>query len=310
MRSRSHSRHNSNRHRSHRHRSVSSSNGSDRESRRDRQRRHSRKYGDDDHNRSQTVNGSHVQEDLPQESIRRSSHRGHRDHTKDKDAGRNGHRSHRSHRERSRERAEGDTRGGRRRSRSAEDGISRTKRLEESQPLSPTKSHRKEKPEEASQSFRKKRDREEEDRHRERKRSRRARSFEGDDLDGSRRTRHVKRNEIETKQAHDPSSSSSFRISDRTGEKTTKSAQLIKPEMDHHTMEREARNRERLLKELQRREAMEGKGANGQRREGAKTSDGRGGTSSRRMSYKYEDEESNEARASRGEHDREAGRWR
>lgn len=79
--------------------------------------------------------------------------------------------------------------------------------------------------------------------------------------------------------------------------------------MDHHTMEREARNRERLLKELQRREAMEGKGSNGQRREG-KTSDGRGGTSSRRMSYKYEDEESNEARASRVEHEREAGRWR
>lgn len=181
--------------------------------------------------------------------------------------------------------------------------------------MSPTKGHRKERPEEASQSSRKRRGREEEDRHRERKRSRRARSFEGDDQDNSsRRTRHAKHDEIGTKQAHhDPSSLSLFRGSDRTRGEKPKSAPSVKPaEMDHHTMEREARNRERLLKELQRREAMEGKGgSNGQRREGGKTSDGRGGgTSSRRMSYKYEDEESNEARASRVEHEREAGRWR
>lgn len=85
--------------------------------------------------------------------------------------------------------------------------------------------------------------------------------------------------------------------------------------MDPHTLEREARNRERLLKELQRREAMEGKGASAggqQRREGGKADGGRVGgmASSRRMSYKYEDEESNEARASRVENEREAGRWR
>lgn len=81
-----------------------------------------------------------------------------------------------------------------------------------------------------------------------------------------------------------------------------------KPEMDHHTMEREARNRERLLKELQRREAMEGKGSSSKRRDSK--SDSRGVTAARRVSYKYEDEEINEARASQVESEREAGRWR
>lgn len=81
-----------------------------------------------------------------------------------------------------------------------------------------------------------------------------------------------------------------------------------KPEMDHHTMEREARNRERLQKELQRREAMEGKGSSHKRRDSKPEI--RGGAATRRVSYKYEDEESNEARASRVESEREAGRWR
>lgn len=174
--------------------------------------------------------------------------------------------------------------------------------MEESQHLSPTESHRKEKADETSQSLRKRRDREEDDRHRERKRSRRARSSEAEDQESSRRARHAKRDEMEIKPVHD----TSFRGSDRTGEKS-KSAST-KPETDHHTIEREARNRERLVKELQRREAMEGKGSNSQRRESK--ADGRGGASSRRMSYKYEDEESNEARASRVESEREAGRWR
>lgn len=149
-----------------------------------------------------------------------------------------------------------------------------------------------------SQSSRKRRDREEEDRYRERKRSKRARSAVAENQESSRRTRHAKRDEMDMKSVHDTSS--------RNGEKA-KSAST-KPEMDHHTIEREARNRERLVKELQRREAMEGKGSNSQRRESK--ADGRGGASSRRMSYKYEDEESNEARASRVESEREAGRWR
>ena len=269
--------------------------------RHDRQRRHSRKYGDENRDRSQIVNGTHPREHSPEDSARRSLHKGHRDHTKEKDVGRSGHRSHRSHRERSRER-DIVPHEGRRHSRSAEDGASRTKRLDQSQPLSPSESRRREKPDEASQSSRKRRDREEEDRHHERKRSRRARSPEADDQETSRRARHAKRDERETKQPRDPA----IRVVDRIEEKPKPTAG--KPEMDHHTMEREARNRERLLKELQRREAMEGKGSGGHRRD-SKT-DGRGGASSRRMSYKYEDDESNEARASRVEHEREAGRWR
>ncbi len=168
--------------------------------------------------------------------------------------------------------------------------------------MTPMEIHRKDRPDEMSQNLRKRRDRDEEDRHRERKRSRRDRSSGAEDHEGSRRTRHSKRDETEVKPSHDISS----KLADRSGEKA-KSAPT-KPEMDHHTMEREARNRERLLKELQRREAMEGKGSNGQRRESK--GDTRGATSSRRMSYKYEDEESNEARASRVENEREAGRWR
>ena len=77
--------------------------------------------------------------------------------------------------------------------------------------------------------------------------------------------------------------------------------------MDHHELEREARNRERLQKELQRREAMEGKAPAGKKRDSL--INGRVGGGTRRVSYKYEDEETNEARATRVESEREAGRW-
>ena len=77
--------------------------------------------------------------------------------------------------------------------------------------------------------------------------------------------------------------------------------------MDHHELEREARNRERLQKELQRREAMEGKTPAGKKRDSLVN--GRVGGGGRRVSYKYEDEETNEARATRVESEREAGRW-
>ena len=53
---------------------------------------------------------------------------------------------------------------------------------------------------------------------------------------------------------------------------------------------------------------MEGKGPVGKRRD-SKT-EVRGSGSGRRVSYKYEDEESDEARAMRVESEREAGRWR
>lgn len=72
--------------------------------------------------------------------------------------------------------------------------------------------------------------------------------------------------------------------------------------MDPHELERQARNKERLQKELQRREAMEGKGPQGSKSNGAG-----GGALGRRVSYKYEDELEGHNRAER---EREAGRWR
>lgn len=64
---------------------------------------------------------------------------------------------------------------------------------------------------------------------------------------------------------------------------------------DPHTLEREARNRERMLKEQQRREAMTGRK--------------RSLPGGRKLSYKYEDEEGDRARTARVEREREASRW-
>ncbi|PYI07681.1 hypothetical protein BO78DRAFT_312607 [Aspergillus sclerotiicarbonarius CBS 121057] len=90
---------------------------------------------------------------------------------------------------------------------------------------------------------------------------------------------------------------------DRNEEKPT----AADPEKDPHTLEREARNRERMLKEQQRREAMHAD------RDGGKSSrkrDGRALPGGRRLSYKYEDEENDDARAARVEKEREASRWK
>ena len=77
-----------------------------------------------------------------------------------------------------------------------------------------------------------------------------------------------------------------------------------RPERDHHTLERDARNRERLLKEMQRRAATEGTGP---KRKGSGLEARIVG---RKLSYKYEDEEGDEARTERVEMEREAARWR
>ena len=104
--------------------------------------------------------------------------------------------------------------------------------------------------------------------------------------------------------------SKDYRNGDQRAKSSAKPAATTQPraqpEKDHHTLEREARNKERLMKELQRREAMEGKGP--KRRGSGIDSKGAAGIG-RRVSYKYEDEESEEARASRVESEREAGRW-
>lgn len=101
-----------------------------------------------------------------------------------------------------------------------------------------------------------------------------------------------------------------------------------KPGLDAHTLEREARNRERMLKEQQRRQGLgsgrkrsadEGVAVNGDGEEGGhrssrrkvKDEGGEGRRSGRkgRGSWQYEDEESGEARATRVEKEREAARW-
>ncbi|EEH11750.1 conserved hypothetical protein [Histoplasma capsulatum G186AR] len=134
------------------------------------------------------------------------------------------------------------------------------------------------------------------DHERDRKRSRRDRSESPEDPDHYRRhSRRVKRCEPEEISAMD---------------REKKSAEHREPRVqvkDPHTLEREARDKERLLKEQQRRDAMNADrhGRNSRHRESRQ---GRtlGG---RHLSYKYEDEESDQARATRVELEREAARW-
>ncbi|OJD10054.1 hypothetical protein AJ78_08779 [Emergomyces pasteurianus Ep9510] len=139
------------------------------------------------------------------------------------------------------------------------------------------------------------RDRERE-RERDRKRSRRDRSVSPDDLDYSRRRTHrVKRSKAEGPKSIDREKKSADHRESRVQER------------DPHTLEREARNKERLLKEQQRREAMNADrdGRSSRRRESRQDRTLAG----RHLSYKYEDEEDDQARAARVELEREAARW-
>ncbi|KAI9837715.1 MAG: hypothetical protein M1819_006648 [Sarea resinae] len=164
-------------------------------------------------------------------------------------------------------------------------------------------------------------------RDREKKRSQRAPSDlsdEGSDHERSYRSRRSKREK---------------RDSERTREKEKEKDKACQP--DNHTLEREARNRERLLKEQERRQSLnqererkdrerkrgrdpdEGDGddvrgdGHRSRRNGTKSSLSRrdsereepGEGKRRRVSYKYDDEENEEARAIRVENEREAARW-
>ncbi|OAX84904.1 hypothetical protein ACJ72_00726 [Emergomyces africanus] len=136
----------------------------------------------------------------------------------------------------------------------------------------------------------------ERDRDRDRKRSRRDRTGSPEDLDHSRRrARRVKRGEAEDPKAADREKKSGDRRESRVQEK------------DPHTLEREARNRERLLKEQQRREAMnadrDGRSNRCREHRRDRTLGGR------HLSYKYADEEGDQARAARVELEREAARW-
>ena len=80
-------------------------------------------------------------------------------------------------------------------------------------------------------------------------------------------------------------------------------ARKQEPEADPYAQEREARIRERMLKEQQRREATVGDREKAPSRKGSGTD--RMGNNGRRVSYKYADE----ASASKIEQEREAARW-
>lgn len=154
------------------------------------------------------------------------------------------------------------------------------------------------KEEEYTISSRKRRDRDDNDSHRERKRSKREEEIV-EEVEAS-RSKHTRREEKDSRSNHD-----------RAPKGPEKSAEKAKspprgPKIDQHALEREARNRERQMKELQRRAVMEGKGPGkgGDSRVGGR---GTGGLApgSRRVSVKYEDDES----IRRVENEREAGRW-
>ncbi|KAL4941288.1 hypothetical protein BDV06DRAFT_5432 [Aspergillus oleicola] len=132
------------------------------------------------------------------------------------------------------------------------------------------------------------------DRERDRKRSRRDRSESAvDDDHYSRRTKRGREDDVR---------SSRDRTRDTRG-KALPSSKPSEPEKDPHTLEREARNHERMLKEQQRREAMHTDSGKPSRRRDSRQE--RGG---RRLNYKYDDE-SDAARADRVEREREANRW-
>ncbi|KAL8685462.1 MAG: hypothetical protein Q9218_007745, partial [Villophora microphyllina] len=223
-RSRSRSRHRSHRHR-HKHRSQSASTDSDREERRrERHKRRSRRHEDEDED----------MEDQAGSVTHRSSHRNHgdRDDDRDDDKSRKSHRrSHRSHRDRSRD---GESRSTRKRSRTPTE-------ITETAPQS-----------EATSSSRKRRERnEDEEARRERKRSRRDRHAEEEDHHTS---SHRSKYHSSSNTSKVPPTAPSGPKSDR---QKHSQPQTTHTEIDPHELERQARNRERLQKELQRREAME-----------------------------------------------------
>ena len=130
----------------------------------------------------------------------------------------------------------------------------------------------------------------ERDRGKDRKRSRRDRSLSGDESDFSHR--HSRRSKRSHRDGYDTAEKE--RPSERGAASSTK---------DPHTLEREARNRERLMKEKQRRDAM----ASERDSKSSRRQHDRDTTSGRRLNYKYEGDDDD---MSRVEEEREASRWR
>ncbi|OJJ76607.1 hypothetical protein ASPBRDRAFT_192729 [Aspergillus brasiliensis CBS 101740] len=290
------------------------------ERRRDRPRRPRR---EDKYEEPLTAEDGHRVRSPSLES-RRSTHR--RDRERDRRSGR---RSHRSHRHRSWSRSpsrNGDAAGPDHLSSKAEEKEPRNKvsdAVDRSYRSGKDRSSRRDEDRERDRdrdrdrdSRRRERNRDR-DRYRERDRDRdRDRDRERDRDRDRHRERDRERDRDRKRSRRDRSESPvnseySFRQSRRArrdrDEDKPSAAAAAEPEKDPHTLEREARNRERMLKEQQRREAMHAD------RDGGKSSrkrDSRAMAGGRRFSYKYEDEENDDARAARVEKEREAGRWK
>ncbi|KAF7586839.1 hypothetical protein BBP40_008247 [Aspergillus hancockii] len=293
----------------------------DSERRRERQRRSRREEKYDE--QSAVEDGHRTRS--PSVDSRRSSHR--RERERDRKSGRRTHRSHR-HRSQSPGRngdsrdadrlsliAEGKAPGSRSRTpivsealessnRSYRSGKDRSSRREEERDRDRDSRRRdRERDRERARPRDRHRDRDRDrDRERDRKRSRRDRTESPGDSDYS--SRHYSRR---TKRSREDD----IRDRDRTTVKgmTSSSTKTTEPEKDPHTLEREARNRERMLKEQQRREAMHADRDPGKPSRRRDSRQERTLTGGRRLSYKYEDDESDAARAARVEKEREASRW-
>ncbi|KAL8999924.1 MAG: hypothetical protein Q9169_001330 [Polycauliona sp. 2 TL-2023] len=293
--SRSPSRHRSHHHRSHRHRSTSpaSAVSPDREERRrERHRRRSRKYQDEDEEMQD--------EETKDSTTRRSSHRSSRrdrDEDREEEEHNKEHRTHRSRRDRDRDRD-------RKRSRTP------TATFQDTNGVVETSLH-------SSSSSRKRHERHDEDdeARRQRKRSRRDRSTanpmerssaKNNDPHTSASKRDDRNNNPSSTTINAPTGPKSHRQNPLKGQRQ-QPPQQPQADIDPHELERQARNKERLQKELQRREAMEGyKSApppQGTKQRRESKNHGGGG---RRVNYKFEDELEG---GSRVEREREGARW-
>ncbi|KAL8813342.1 MAG: hypothetical protein Q9223_007067, partial [Gallowayella weberi] len=249
--SRSPSHHRSHHHRSNRHRSQSASASSDREERRrERRRRRERKHEEED---------EEMQDEPKNLTTRRSSHRSRRrDRDRDEDGdgddhnSKDHHRSRRSHRERDRDR-EGESRSTRKRSRTPTTAVLEEKDSIETAPHS-------------SSSSRKRRERhdEEDEARRERKRSRREhhdpmeKSSKPHETESSHRHSSTSKQPPSGPRSHKPSHHPSLQsLPPQQQQPQPPPPKTPTDEPDPHELERQARNKERLQKELQRREAME-----------------------------------------------------
>ncbi|KAL9100101.1 MAG: hypothetical protein Q9163_004491 [Psora crenata] len=265
---------------------------SDEGKRRERHRRHSRKYEDDygDEDTYRKSKSTRTRDASVESSARRSSHRSHRerDHDKerDKESGRSSHRSHRSHRDRD---IEDGHRSSKKRSRSRSASAERDIKINGASRINGPRSHK------SSHRY---------DSEHSSSRKRRSKDDKGEDSDDEGRDKHRGHDRHRKRSKYDYEEDISIRGTNHdrssTISKPTSSPKPSTPTIptgpksDTHAQEREARNRERQMKELQRRAIMgSGGGRKGSGNEGVKingTGKSAGALGGRKISVKYEDE--------------------